>query len=149
MGLLTQIIVADMANADDLSRIISADFKKNHAGRDYDEASALRAFKAYCARGGEYFHTPNCIVIYREQVAGVVEFHCFNGGSGADLTGCVSKFLHFVRPVASVAVTYYDNPKISELLKFLPFESQVNCIAEGEDRTFEAAIDLSKERAHG
>ena len=125
----------------DLRHIVETDFRKNHQGRSYDCALALDAFQKYIDLGLLYFTTDSVLIIYNVK-NGVVEFHCVNGGTGADLTEAINEFLTQKADELARAVTYYDNPRINELVKFSKYPATVKKIDEGEDRTFEMSFDL-------
>lgn len=125
----------------DLRHIVEKDFRKNHQGRSYDCALALDAFQKYIDLGLLYFTTDSVLIIYNVK-NGVVEFHCVNGGTGADLTDAINTFLTQKAEELARAVTYYDNPRINELVKFSKYPAEVKKIDEGEDRTYEMSFDL-------
>lgn len=125
----------------DLRHIVETDFRKNHQGRSYDCAFALNAFQKYIDMGLMYFTTETVMIVYNVK-NGVVEFHCVNGGTGADLTEAINTFLTQKADELSRAVTYYDNPRINELVKFSKYPATIKKIDEGEDRTYEMSFDL-------
>lgn len=124
--------------------VVSADFKKNHQGRSYDCAFVHENFEKYVNLGLLYFRTERVIIIYNI-VDGQVEFHCMNGGNGADLTSAINEFLSKIALKYQRAVTYYDNPRINELVKYSKYPAEVVRIDRGEDKTFEMSFDLRGE----
>lgn len=125
----------------DLSRVVVADLRKNYEGRGFDRASVQLAFEEYIRRGLPYFCVDSVLIVYNV-ADDAVEFHCVNGGTGADLTAAINDFLTVQSSNFDRAVTYYDNPRINELIKFSKFPAQVKRIDGGEDRTYEMSFDL-------
>lgn len=125
----------------DLRNIVTTDFKKNHQGRSYDCASALCAFQKYIDMGLLHFTTENILIVYNLN-SDEIEFHCVNGGNGVDLTDAINQFLTQQSVSHARAVTYYDNPRINELVKFSKYPAEIRKIDDGEDRTYEMSFDL-------
>ena len=125
----------------DLRRIVDADFAKNHNGRSYDCAFAHNVFRKYIDTGLPSVNTESVLIIYNDR-AGVIEFHCVNGGSGEDLTTAINDFLTQCSRDYDRAVTYYDNPRINELVRFSKYPATIAQIDGGEDRTYEMSFDL-------
>jgi hypothetical protein len=130
--------------ASHLRDILRADFGKNGsamAGRvsvdDY-----IAGFEAYVSKGGLIFLAGKMFVAYKS-APDEVEFHCVNGGSGTDLTNGLNQFLAWASTLFVRAVTYYDNPKNSELLaRYIDFPSVVEQADDGLYRTFRATIKI-------
>lgn len=125
----------------DLRRIVEADFSKNHQGRSYDCAFAHHAFREYIDLELPAFSTDSVLIIYNDR-CGVIEFHCVNGGTGEDLTTAINHFLTECSRDYERAVTYYDNPRINELVKYSKYPATIQKIDDGEDRTYEMSFDL-------
>jgi hypothetical protein len=122
--------------------ILSADHAKHYASRGISLESVLKDFEFYAASGRPFFAKGSVIIIFKEAGEGVIEFHCFNGGTGKDLTDTVQEFLQGMSAMFDVAVTFYDNPRISEMMKYVTFETNVEKIDDGEDRTYMAQFFL-------
>ena len=122
--------------------IIARDFAKNHQGREYDEAHAHRVFDQYAAGGGKFLHLGNVLIFVTPLSLNCVEFHCMNGGTGAELTEAVNTALGQLSSHFDFAFTYYDNPRINAMMKFRKYPVEVSCINDGIDRTFEARFSL-------
>ena len=127
------------------TEIIAADFSKNHQGRSYDCTYVQDIFAKYAELGLLYFRTDSVMIVY-EVKDGCVEFHCMNGGTGADLTSAINRFLEDMSQEFDVAATYYDNPRINELVKYSKYPATVRRIDGGEDRTFEMTFNLRGEQ---
>jgi hypothetical protein len=125
----------------DLRQIVFADFQKNHQGRNYDLDFAHNVFDEYIEKELPRFTTESVMIIYNDN-AGVLEFHCINGGTGKDLSTAINQFLTNCSNDYDRAVTYYDNPRINDLIKFSKFPASVEKIDKGDDRTFQMSFDL-------
>jgi hypothetical protein len=126
----------------DLTSIITADFSKNHANREYDERYVHDIVAKYREIGGTMFVSPNVVTFYEPKDPYTVEFHCMNGGSGKDLTEAVNAFLEFISTRYTYACTFYDNPRISELAKYVKFPVSVDYIDDGIDRAYKMSFNL-------
>lgn len=130
---------------EELLRIITADFERNHAGRDYDLSRAIDNYRAWekAEPGNFTIHAPETAFVCRWDSPDTVEFHSINGGTGRDLTDGVTELcLELRRLEAHKAVTYYDTPKVNQLLKFVKFPSYCERVDGGVDRTFKATFTL-------
>lgn len=122
--------------------IIDADLANNYVGRDYDPRTVRAAFDLYKARGGQFRASEQTIIFYKTQDAKTVEFHTMNAGTGVELAEFVVTFLRDMAAEFAQAVTYFDNEKITQLLKYSPCRVELDRIDEGEDRTFRAKFYL-------
>ena len=121
--------------------IIRADHQKNHSDREYDADYVLKAFGLYVQMGGQYFQQGNVVIVLRES-DGVLEFHCLNGGDGRDLTGAINAMLDKYRTSFHRAVTYYDNPRINELIRYSKFPAYWERVDMGVDATYRMSFDM-------
>lgn len=129
-------------SAEETVRILRDDFAKNHQGREYDFDFVKKATRLWRQSGGMIFCAPNVMFIVQEQSATVAEFHSVNGGTAQDLTAGVNTLLAALAPFYDYAVTYYDNPRVNDLLKHAVFPFEQSRPDEGLDRTFEAKFKL-------
>ena len=123
-------------------RILRIDFESNHQGREYDFNFIKKAVRLWKASGGTIFCAPLVMFIVQEQAPTVAEFHSVNGGTARDLTAGVEMLLKALAPHYDSAVTYYDNPRVNDLLKHVSYVTSFSRIDEGQDRTFEATFIL-------
>lgn len=128
--------------AEERAKIILSDFILNHRNRNYDAAFIRDTIDQWLAVGHALFCADKVMFTLEEQAPGVAEFHSINGGSARDLTAGVNKLLRFLAPTYQFAVTYYDNPRVSDLLKHADYAADCRKLNEGEDRTFEAKFNL-------
>ena len=130
---------------EELLRIITSDFERNHSGRGYDLARAIGNYQAWekAAPGNFTFHAPGTAFVCRWESPDTVEFHSINGGTGRDLTEGVTELcLHLLRLDAQKAVTYYDTQRVNQILKFSKFPFYWEQVDDGIDRTFKATFTL-------
>lgn len=130
---------------DELHRIIEADYLKNHQGREYSCAQAKELVGKWLAMKGFLFCADGVMFIGEPGAEeGTFEFHSFNGGTGQSITAGINLLLESLAPHYTSAITFYDNPRVSGLAKFVAFPSTVTRIDEGQDRTFAMHFDLRK-----
>lgn len=123
-------------------RIIDIDFERHHQNREYDLKFAHEMVDKYIATGNKLYLTENVMIRHEPLREGIVKFHCMNAGSGADLTQAINNLLKSLVGKFDRAVTYYDNPKINEIVKFSTFPAWVIKADEGVDKTYELWFDL-------
>lgn len=134
-----------------IEEILHRDYVKNNVDHPVPWSQIVPSFSKYVAMGGNFFRTENVIIIYKDDPMmnlrkpnKSVEFHCLNGGSGKDLTLAVNQFLKSASADYNRAVTYYDNPKISELSKYSEYPTSISKIDGGRDMTYMMEFDLGK-----
>ena len=120
--------------------IIDVDFDRHHKNREYDRTTVHSLIDNYLDKGGEMF-TLGSVVILHEGVS-PLEFHCFNSGGGRELTEAINALLKSKVGLCDRAVTYYDNPRISELANYSYFPCSIKRIDAGIDKTYEMNFDL-------
>ena len=70
-----------------------------------------------------------------------IEFHCINGERAKDLVANVQKYLDDLNDNGyDYAVTFYDNPRINDLIEQLTYPSEIKKIDDGLFRTYEATL---------
>lgn len=129
-------------SSEEMQRILAADHAANHAGRSYDCAFSSRAVRLWRESGGMIYCAARVMFIIQEQSRDVAEFHSVNGGSAKDLSAGVNALLAALAPHYQYAATYYDNPRVNDLLKHADYPFQLTRLDAGEDRTFEAKFRL-------
>ena len=123
-------------------RIVDIDFQRHHRNREYDLKFAHELVDRYIASGNKLYLTENVLIRYEPLCEGVVKFHCMNAGSGEDITNAINGLLKSLIGQFDRAVTYYDNPRINEIVKFSALPAAVNKIDAGVDKTYEMWFDL-------
>lgn len=130
------------ANAMSDYDIVTADVQNNHKGRDLGVKEAIKTYDKWVKGGGKVFKTDKVRILYTALLKKGVEFHCINGGNANDLIDAVNSFLQSLIGQFPVAVTYYDNPAINELLKHATVHAHFEKIDEGVDKTYAAVFIL-------
>ena len=122
--------------------IISADYKTNHQGREYSAQQAHDVFQQYVKQGGKHMVFGKTMFLVRPLDSETAEFHSINGGTQVDLVNGVNQLLHTLSQYFSKAVTYYDNPRVNDLLSRAHFQHIVHTVNQGRDRTYELIFNL-------
>ena len=125
-----------------IHHIVDVDFEKNHQGREYDLKYAHQMVDDYITSGNKLFITDKVLIRCEPLLDNTVKFHCMNAGNGADLTSAVNDLMKVLSTRYSWAVTYYDNPRINDLVKYVNFSTLITKIDEGVDKTYEMKFDL-------
>jgi hypothetical protein len=128
--------------SEEFERILEADFAANHQGREYGLDFVKGIMERWQTEGRMLFFAPSVVFVIEEKSEEVAEFHSINGGSGRDLSTAVNAMLPLLAQFYSRAVTYYDNPRVNDLLKYSAFPASYRRLDEGRDRTFEATFHL-------
>ena len=123
-------------------RILEADFVANHQGREYDLDYINSVMRLWRDSGAMIFCAPNVMFVVEERTDGMAEFHSVNGGSAKDLSFGVNTLLKALAAFYEEAVTYYDNPRVNDLLKHSDYPASFTRIDDGLDKTFEAIFKL-------
>lgn len=122
--------------------IIAADYQNNHAGRQYSAQYAHDIFKKYVASGESYLVVGRTMFLFHAVDQDTAEFHSINGGNAEDLVHGVNQLLHALSKHFSKAVTYYDNPRVSDLASQGEYPYSIRKIDQGMDRTYELTFNL-------
>lgn len=126
--------------------IIANDYAKNHQGREYTQEEAMQSFNNWIAQGGEVYKAPQAMFLYKPIDSKGIEFHSVNGGNAGSLVNGVNEFLSSLQGQYPVAVTYYDNPQINNLLEQAAFPVEYKKIDQGQDKTYAAVFMLQGEK---
>jgi hypothetical protein len=125
----------------DLRHIVVADLHRNYQGREFTEKYAIDMVNDLMILG-QIFEAPNVLIRFEKESDNTVVFHCMNAGSGKDLTDAINSLLKALPDQYTKGVTYYDNPRINELIKYSYFPATVDKIDAGIDRTYRMNFDL-------
>jgi hypothetical protein len=125
-------------------RILTLDYERNHQGREYSLAQIIERVDWYLLTGGRLFCAKNVMFMVKRAPDDVdtLEFHSTNGGSAQDLTAGINAMLGHFSPHFDRAVTYYDNPRVSDLAKHCTYKTEVARIDQGQDKTFSMTFNL-------
>jgi hypothetical protein len=135
-------ILPPQHSPEEFNRILEVDFAANHQGREYDFDFTQKAMRLWRESGGMIFCAPKVMFVVQEKSPDSAEFHSVNGGSGRDLSVAVNMLLAALTPFYTFAFTYYDNPKVNELLRWANCPTSFQRIDGGVDLTFEATFYL-------
>ena len=125
----------------DLRHLVITDFNRHYKDSGYIQEYALKLVEDLI-NAGQIYEAENVLIRFAEKDKTGIEFHCMNAGSGKDLTNAINSLLTSLPDKFEWAVTYYDNPRISELAKYSYFPSSVRKIDDGAYRTYEMYFDL-------
>lgn len=132
-----------MLNIDrEVRDIIKADYQKNHSGREYSVNTVLKIFDNLEKVKYSANRYGSVVIVHTPYDQDTIEFHCTNGGDTKDLIEAVNQFNKEMSEVYTWSVTFYDNPKINELLKHSFCPSEFKKIDKGIDETYEAKFRL-------
>ena len=126
----------------EIENIIKTDYQKNHQGRNYSVDAVLDIFDNIEQTKYSTRRYGKVIVVYKPFNATTVEFHCTNGGNSKDIIEAVNQFNKEMVDSYIWSVTFYDNPKINELLKHSFCPSDFTKIDKGVDKTYMAKFSL-------
>ena len=99
--------------------ILHLDHKHNHADSAGFSVS-IEEILTKVTLGYTLSRFPKTVIIHKFQgtLGDGVEFHCYNAGTGAELSQAVLKFFDYARDAGSSwCMTPYQNPRISELFR--------------------------------
>lgn len=125
-----------------IHNIVDIDFAKNHQNREYDLEYAHKMVDNYIASGNKLFICNKVLIRCEPLLDSTVKFHCMNAGTGADLTSAVNDLMKSLSGSYDWAVTYYDNPRINDLVKYVNYPTIISKIDEGVGKTYEMKFDL-------
>jgi hypothetical protein len=126
-----------------LREIVEKDLEKNYKGRGFSLADAAASFKARVDEGEKPYRAGNTIFMTKELGDGGVEWHTINPEPSDQLIRNVTAyFLRLREGKYKYATTYYDNPKINDLIKKTIFPVKIERVNDGEDRTYRSVVRL-------
>lgn len=122
--------------------ILEIDAKRNHPAGTL--AGHLRAeINRNIRGGGQVVQQGDTLIAFIAKEKGVVEYHCFNADTPENLAKNVLAFWGMLRKAgAHKAVTPYQNPKISDLLRHFCKPYKVGIQRKGD--VFIATTDLGR-----
>ena len=127
-----------------LQEIIYADFDKHYQDRGLTAEDLWEGFKKYRDRGEAFTATDKVITLLKYVGNDTIEFHCLNGGNGKDLVYAVNLLTNKLSDKYDIAVTYFDNPRLADFIKYSDFEINVQEVNLGRDMKYELTIWLKK-----
>ena len=137
-----RLALPQLHNPAERSRILAVDFATNHQGREYDLPEVEYLVSLWIDAEMPIFCADKVMFMVQEQSPEVAEFHSVNGGTAKDLSAGVNQLLAALAVNYEFAATYYDNPRVNDLLKHADFPVTCTRLDDGQDRTFEAKFDL-------
>lgn len=121
--------------------IVEKDLEKNYKGRGITTSDAAASFKARIDEGEKPYRAGNTIFMTTDLGDGGVEWHTINPEPSAQLVkNATAYFLQLREEGYKYATTYYDNPKINELITQTIFPAKIERVNEGEDRTYRSVV---------
>ena len=125
----------------DIRQILSEDLAKNYAGfavtvDDYFD-NLMNAPKT----GNTVVRHGDTLILTKKIENNGIEFHCINGERAKDLVVNVQKYLDELKDQGyDYAVTFYDNPRINDLIVQFTYPSEIKKIDDGLFRTYQATM---------
>jgi len=126
----------------ELEQIIRKDYQKNHQGREYSLDTVVKVWQNLESVDYHARRYGLVAIVYKPYSDDTVEFHCTNSGRAGDLIKAVNEFNKEMTESYSHSVTFYDNPKINELLMHSYCPSEFTRIDQGIDKTYQAKFRL-------
>ncbi len=123
--------------------IVEKDLEKNYKGRGITLSDAALSFKERVDQGEKPYRAGNTIFMTKDLGDAGVEWHTINPEPSAQLVKNVTAYFLRLRDEGyKYATTYYDNPKINELITQTIFPAKIERVNEGEDRTYRSVVRL-------
>ena len=131
--------MADMS----LREILRKDLAKNYQGSGLDLADAAFSFQARIDDGETPYRSGNTLFMTKEIEDEGVEWHTINPEHSAQLVKNATGYFLMLREKGYLyAMTYYDNPKINDLITQTIFPVEIQKVNEGQDRTYRSVVRL-------
>lgn len=113
-------------------QILDIDAQRNHPPGTV--AGNLRAqINAEIRQGGQVVMQGDTLIVFRPTGKGVVEYHCFNADTPENLARNVMTFWGMLAKMGvTVAVTPYENPKITELFRSFGSAYKTDIVKDGD-----------------
>lgn len=125
----------------DIRQILSEDLAKNYAGFAMTVDAYFDGLMNSPKTGNFVVRQGDTLILTKKIEDNGIEFHCINGERAKDLVVNVQKYLDDLKSQGfNYAVTFYDNPKINELIKQLSHPSEIEKIDDGLFRTYKATL---------
>jgi hypothetical protein len=126
----------------ELEQIICKDYQKNHQGREYTVDTVLKVWQNLESVDYRARRYGAVAIVHKPYNEDTVEFHCTNSGTALDLVCAVNEFNKEMSVSYTYSITFYDNPKINELLQQSLCPSEFTRVDRGIDETYEAKFWL-------
>jgi hypothetical protein len=125
----------------DIRQILTEDLAKNYQGFAMTVEAYHDGLMNSPKTGNFVVRKGDTLILTKKIENNGIEFHCINGERAKDLVVNVQKYLDDLKESGyDYAVTYYDNPRINELIKQLTHPYEINKIDDGLFRTYEAIM---------
>lgn len=125
----------------DIRQILSEDLAKNYAGFAVTVDAYFDGLMNSPKTGNFVVRQGDTLILTKKIENNGIEFHCINGERAKDLVANVQKYLDDLKAQGyDYAVTFYDNPRINELIAQLTCPSEIVKIDDGLFRTYQATM---------
>lgn len=125
----------------DIRQILSEDLAKNYAGFAVTVDAYFDGLMNSPKTGNFVVRQGDTLILTKKIENNGIEFHCINGERAKDLVANVQKYLNDLKAQGyDYAVTFYDNPRINELIAQLTYPSEIVKIDDGLFRTYQATM---------
>lgn len=125
----------------DIRQILSEDLAKNYAGFAVTVDAYFDGLMNSPKTGNFVMRQGDTLILTKKIENNGIEFHCINGERAKDLVANVQKYLDDLKAQGfDYAVTFYDNPRINELIAQLTHSSEIVKIDDGLFRTYQATM---------
>lgn len=126
-----------------IEQIIRADVEKNHSGTGVTYERMMNMLNRTLREGFRLVRAGNTLFLFKDAPQNGVEFHAINPESGDKLIENTAQFGKKMKAEGKIyLLAYFDNPKIVELVERGPFESHVEKVDLGPNRTYRAIMRL-------
>ena len=110
----------------DIRQILSEDLAKNYAGFAMTVDAYFNGLMNSPKTGNFVVRQGDTLILTKQIENNGIEFHCINGERAKDLVINVQKYLDDLKDQGfDYAVTFYDNPRINELIAQLTHPSEI------------------------
>jgi len=125
----------------DIRQILSEDLAKNYAGFAVTVDDYFNGLMNAPKTGNFVVRQGDTLILSKKIKKNGIEFHCINGERAKDLVINVQKYLDDLKESGyDYAVTFYDNPRINDLIVQFTYPSEIKKIDDGLFRTYEATL---------
>ena len=129
---------------EDIKRIASLDYFKNHKDSPYSLREHNRLLSTYIESGKNIYLSGNVLIRYEEDSKDTIVFHAVNGGNTNDLVTAVSAFLDFAAINYKGAVAFYKNSKINKLPVLGIYFYTIEEVQQDDDDLYKLQFDLTR-----
>jgi hypothetical protein len=125
----------------DIRQILTEDLAKNYGGFAMTVDAYFDGLMNAPKTGNFVVRQGDTLILTKKIEKNGIEFHCINGERAKDLVSNVQKYLDDLKEHGyDYAVTFYDNPRINDLIAQLTHPSEIKKIDDGLFRTYEATM---------